>query len=80
MHNYRSHLYNYAQLDFVVYYLTTFLLPSPGASSLDLPPTAHGLFPGGAIELVHHFYKTTNEQMSEQLQAELLRDQTLELE
>ena len=53
---------------------------SSGARSVGLPPTAHGLFPDGAIELVDYFYRSTTLQMSQQLHAEIMRDHELELE
>lgn len=42
-----------------------------GAESLDYPSVAHGMFPKGSIELIHHFYAKCNREVIEQLQKEL---------
>lgn len=42
-----------------------------GAESLDYPSVAHGMFPKGSIELIHHFYANCNREVIEQLQKEL---------
>ncbi|XP_037067886.1 ubiquinone biosynthesis protein COQ9, mitochondrial-like [Pollicipes pollicipes] len=34
-----------------------------GAESLGLPDVAHGMFPHGGVELVHHFYAACNIQL-----------------
>lgn len=41
-----------------------------GAESINYPGVAHGLFPNGAIELIHHFYAKCNRQLIEQLERE----------
>jgi len=38
-----------------------------GAECVGLPSVAHGLFPGGAADLITMFYQRCNEEMSEQL-------------
>lgn len=43
--------------------LPIFLLLASGAKSLGYPGVSHGLFPRGGIELVHHFYRTSNEKL-----------------
>lgn len=42
-----------------------------GAESINYPGVAHGMFPNGAIELIHHFYAKCNRDLIEQLQHEL---------
>lgn len=44
---------------------------SHGAESIDYPGVAHGMFPNGAIELIHYFYSKSNRKLIEQLQQEL---------
>lgn len=41
-----------------------------GAESINYPGVAHGMFPNGAIELIHHFYAKCNRELIEQLQRE----------
>ncbi|XP_031619302.1 ubiquinone biosynthesis protein COQ9, mitochondrial [Contarinia nasturtii] len=42
-----------------------------GAESINYPGIAHGMFPNGAIELIHHFYAKCNRELIEQLQREI---------
>lgn len=42
-----------------------------GAESMNYPGVAHGMFPNGAIELIHHFYAKCNRELIERLQREL---------
>lgn len=44
---------------------------SRGAESINYPGVAHGMFPNGAIELIHHFYAKCNRDLIEQLKKEL---------
>lgn len=52
-----------------------------GAESINYPGVAHGaLFPGGAIELIHHFYSKCNRELIDQLQQQLEKtDETGEM-
>ena len=34
-----------------------------GAKSLGYPGVTHGLFPRGGVELVHYFYRSSNEKL-----------------
>lgn len=43
----------------------------PGAESLGYSSVAHGLFPKGGIELVHHFYQQANERLSSELPSDI---------
>lgn len=38
-----------------------------GAESINMPGVAHGMFPGGPIELIQHFYTKCNKELMEQL-------------
>lgn len=42
-----------------------------GAESINYPSVAHGMFPNGSIELIHHFYAKCNREVIDQLQKEL---------
>lgn len=42
-----------------------------GAEAINYPGVAHGMFPNGAIELIHHFYAKCNRELIEILQQEL---------
>lgn len=42
-----------------------------GAESINYPSVAHGMFPNGSIELIHHFYAKCNREVIEQLRKEL---------
>lgn len=42
-----------------------------GAESINYPSVAHGMFPNGGIELIHHFYAKCNRETLEELQKEL---------
>lgn len=42
-----------------------------GAESINYPSVAHGMFPNGSIELIHHFYAKCNREIIDQLQNEL---------
>lgn len=42
-----------------------------GAESINYPSVAHGMFPNGSIELIHHFYTKCNREVIDQLQKEL---------
>ncbi|XP_055301489.1 ubiquinone biosynthesis protein COQ9, mitochondrial [Sitodiplosis mosellana] len=41
-----------------------------GAESINYPGVAHGMFPNGAIELIHHFYAKCNRELITQLERE----------
>ncbi|XP_076333357.1 ubiquinone biosynthesis protein COQ9, mitochondrial isoform X2 [Tachypleus tridentatus] len=41
-----------------------------GAEQLGLPGVAHGLFPKGGVELINHFYTSSNEELAAQLEVE----------
>lgn len=41
-----------------------------GAESIKYPGVAHGMFPNGSIELIHHFYAKCNRELIEKLQQE----------
>lgn len=41
-----------------------------GAESINYPGVAHGMFPGGGIELINHFYTKCNQELIKQLQLE----------
>lgn len=41
-----------------------------GAESINYPGVAHGIFPNGAIELIHYFYAKCNRELIEQLERE----------
>lgn len=42
-----------------------------GAESINYPGVAHGMFPNGAIELIHYFYSKCNRELIAQLEREL---------
>ncbi|EFX71430.1 hypothetical protein DAPPUDRAFT_255763 [Daphnia pulex] len=42
-----------------------------GSESLGYPGVAHGLFPKGGVELVHHFYQQSNERLASELPADI---------
>lgn len=44
---------------------------SHGAESINFSGVVHGMFPNGAIELIHHFYTKSNRALIEQLKDEL---------
>lgn len=49
---------------------------SKGAESMGYPGVAHGMFPNGGIELIHHFYAKCNEQMIEFLKKQSEADKS----
>lgn len=40
---------------------------SKGAESQGFPGVAHGMFPSGGVELIHHFYQQCNQRLVQQL-------------
>lgn len=42
-----------------------------GAESMNYAGVVHGMFPNGAVELIHHFYAKCNRELIEQLEREL---------
>ena len=46
-----------------------------GAENLGYPGVAHGLFPKGGIELVHHFYRRSNSRLSSELPTDVQQAQ-----
>ncbi|XP_013380311.1 ubiquinone biosynthesis protein COQ9, mitochondrial isoform X4 [Lingula anatina] len=53
---------------------------SKGAESEGYPSIAHGMFPRGGAELVHHLYATWNAQLAATLRQEVVASQQLESE
>lgn len=47
-----------------------------GAESINYPGVVHGMFPNGAVELIHHFYSKCNRELIEQLQREISETET----
>ncbi|XP_077503370.1 ubiquinone biosynthesis protein COQ9, mitochondrial [Amblyomma americanum] len=54
-------------LDFIPQHGWTLKSIAAGASSLGLSSVAHGLFPGGSLDLITYFYLSSNDELEHQL-------------
>lgn len=60
-----------ASLQFVSKHGWTREAIAQGANSINYPSVAHGMFPNGGIELIHHFYAKCNRELIEKLHQEI---------
>ncbi|XP_049276227.1 ubiquinone biosynthesis protein COQ9, mitochondrial isoform X4 [Rhipicephalus sanguineus] len=58
-------------LDFIPQHGWTWKSIAAGASSLGYSSVAHGLFPGGSVDLITYFYLSSNDELEHQLESSL---------
>uniref|UniRef100_A0A224YLF0 Ubiquinone biosynthesis protein n=1 Tax=Rhipicephalus zambeziensis TaxID=60191 RepID=A0A224YLF0_9ACAR len=58
-------------LDFIPQHGWTWKSIAAGASSLGYSSVAHGLFPGGSVDLITYFYLSSNDELERQLESSL---------
>lgn len=56
-----------SSLDFIPQHGWTWKAIAAGASSLGFSSVAHGLFPGGSLDLITYFYLSSNDELEQQL-------------
>lgn len=62
-------------LDFVPQHGWTWKSIASGASSLGFSSVAHGLFPGGSLDLITYFYLSSNDELERQLESNLQKNE-----
>lgn len=64
-----------SSLDFIPQHGWTWKAIAAGASSLGYSSVAHGLFPGGSIDLITYFYLSMNDELEQQLSSSQQRSE-----
>lgn len=62
-------------LDFIPQHGWTWKSIAAGASSLGLSSVAHGLFPGGSVDLITYFYLSSNDELERQLESNVQKNE-----
>ncbi|XP_070386748.1 ubiquinone biosynthesis protein COQ9, mitochondrial [Dermacentor albipictus] len=62
-------------LDFIPQHGWTWKSIAAGANSLGLSSVAHGLFPGGSLDLITYFYLSSNDELERQLESNLQKNE-----